>query len=169
MLGSAQVELRDHHEVEPALPLEQQHIERAPRDVIKRPDRADYLQTLALVTSLGGDMPLRMASEHPHDIPSLGSASMRLRRFVRFYPAFSAAALFKPDGRLVCTSDFREGGARVDSALFNNAGGLPDADVLNDPALARAISHFGGDVLLFAGVKCPRGEATCGVVVARLR
>ncbi len=94
---------------------------------------------------------------------------MRLRRFVRFYPAFTGAALFATDGKLIASADFRTIEQPVESDLFWSEQATLALGVTTDEVLARAVSPFGSDALLYANVHCPRGTNSCGIVVTRLR
>ncbi|MGB3722106.1 MAG: hypothetical protein WA979_04720 [Pacificimonas sp.] len=160
MLGSAQLKLRDPQE---------SAIAEIPRSPALPERHANDGQCLALIRSLAGDMPLRLAAASPEDRPSLTGATMRLRRFVRFYPAFTGAALFSTDGKLLTSADFRTSNIPVESDLFWSEQATLSLGVATDEALARAVSPFGGDTLLYANVHCPRGTNSCGMLVTRLR
>ncbi|MGB7406697.1 MAG: PDC sensor domain-containing protein [Pacificimonas sp.] len=135
----------------------------------KRPQTEDDRRAHALVRSLAGDMPLRLALTRPDDRPSLSSAAMRLRRFVGFHPELAGAALFDRDGILIAASDLRASGSRIESDLFSARIKRSRDGLSDDVALARFVSPFGGETLLFCDVDCPRGDHSCGVVVVRLR
>jgi|TARA_R100000501_G_scaffold13654_1_gene24865 hypothetical protein len=127
-------------------------------------------QCLALVKSLAGDMPLRLAAAHPDDCPNVSAATMRLRRFVRFYPSFAGAALFDNDGKLLANADFRApSDAHVDSDLFRDGSMTAAPGITEDAGLAQAVSTFGSDTLLHVSVGCPQSDKSCGVLVTRLR
>lgn len=160
MLGSTQLQLLDA--------LESERTEESVLAIQPRHQHDDG-QCLALIRSLAGDMPLRMAVAAPDDRPSVNGAAMRMRRFTRFYPQFVGVGLFDMTGAMIANSDFRTGTAPGGCKLFIPNIPRPSLGIAEDDALGALISIFGSDALLHADVKCPRGDATCGLLVARLR
>ncbi|MBV7255445.1 hypothetical protein KCG44_01460 [Pacificimonas sp. WHA3] len=163
MLGNSQLQLLDTLENEctdaPSILIDKHRLHEG---------RHNDGQCLALIRSLAGDMPLRLAAMFPNDRPSVNGATMRMNSFTRFYPSFAGVALFDMAGNMITSNDSRHGLALDGTTLFAQDVPRPSLGITEDDRLASMVSHVGGRALVHADVKCPRGTDTCGLIVARL-
>lgn len=121
-----------------------------------------------VVQSLAAEMPLRIASAMPNDTPSLASATIRLRRFVSFYPAFSAALLTDREGTVIACSEVRNlRGLHL--PLDGVAAAAEEFGIVSfsDETTAEVLAQCEGDSLVAASVRCPRGDSRCGMLICR--
>lgn len=123
-----------------------------------------------VVKSLAAEMPLRMASASPDDLPSVSTATIRLRRFVSFYPSFTGALLTDRAGKIIASSEVRNlrgltlplDGVAVAAEEFGIVS-------FHDEETAEVLAQPGDDSLIAASVACPRGNNRCGLLICRKR